>query len=117
MYAAVHKRAEIAMPGEFVVSNSDWHEAQLKEQRLPLRRDLDRVAPANPVVLVRGGHEYILNSAALAKWRIEKGTASPDGGQIIRYADGELNGELMGSARTLVSLPQTRLTLDQQVDS
>ena len=28
---------------DVVVSNSDWHEAQLKEQRLPLRRDLDEV--------------------------------------------------------------------------
>ena len=33
-------------PGDVIVSNSDWHEAQLKEQRLPLRDDLDRVAPA-----------------------------------------------------------------------
>jgi predicted amidohydrolase YtcJ len=52
----------------------------LKEQRLPLRRDLDKVAPMTPVVLVRGGHEYVLNSAALAKWNIAKTTAQPQGG-------------------------------------
>ena len=57
-----------------IVSNSDWHEAQLKEQSLPLRDDLDRVAPQNPVVLVRGGHEYILNSPALARWGITEAT-------------------------------------------
>src|SRR5215468_6379360 len=74
---AVGDRVKRADPGEIVVSNSDWHEAQLKEQRLPLRRDLDTVAPMTPVVLVRGGHEYILNSAALAKWNITKATPQP----------------------------------------
>src|SRR2546428_4530539 len=43
--AAVAARVRQSEPGEVVVSNSDWHEAQLKEQRLPLRRDLDKVAP------------------------------------------------------------------------
>ena len=117
LYAAIRKRVESSNPGDVIVSNSDWHEAQLKEQRLPLRRDLDPVSPANPVVLVRGGHEYILNSAALAKWHIEKATVSPEGGQISRYPDGEPDGELMDRARTLISLPEPRLTLDQQIES
>lgn len=117
VFAEILERVRNSKPVDVIVSNSDWHEAQLKEQRLPLRRDLDRVSPANPVVLVRGGHEFILNSAALAKWHIEKTTVSPEGGQISRYPDGEPNGELVDRARTLVSLPQTRLTLDQQIES
>ncbi len=43
--AAVGQRAKTAAPGEVIVSNGDWHEAQLTEQRLPLRRDLDTVSP------------------------------------------------------------------------
>ncbi len=101
----VAERARSSKPGELVVSNADWHEAQLKERELPLRRDLDRVAPDNPVVLVRGGHEYILNSAALARWSITKDTAVPAGGEISRYPDGELNGELVDNARRLVAFP------------
>ena len=58
-----------------------------------------------PVVLVRGGHEYIVNSAALAKWSITKATPPPAGGRITRYADGELNGELVDAAKSLVTLP------------
>src|SRR5262245_3472411 len=85
---AVGDRVKRAEPGEVVLSNSDWHEAQLKEQRLPLRRDLDKVAPMTPVVMVRGGHEYVLNSAALAKWHITNSTTQPRGGRITRYADG-----------------------------
>jgi predicted amidohydrolase YtcJ len=72
---------------------------------LPLRRDLDKVAPDTPVVLVRGGHQFIVNSAALARWRITPSTPVPTGGAMPRYADGELNGELVNNARQLVQLP------------
>jgi predicted amidohydrolase YtcJ len=88
-----------------VVTDSNWHEGQLKEHRLPYRRDLDRAAPNHPVVVVRGGHEYILNSASLEKWKITTTTPEPSGGSIGRYADGSLNGELVDCARTLVTLP------------
>lgn len=115
--SSVRERVASVGPGTVVVSNSDWHEAQLKEQRLPLRRDLDTVSPGNPVVLVRGGHEFILNSAALAKWHIDKATPAPAGGQISRYPDGEPNGELVDRARTLVTLPAIHLTMEQQIDS
>jgi predicted amidohydrolase YtcJ len=96
---------QASQPGDVIVSNSDWHEAQLKEQRLPLRDDLDRVAPQNPVVLVRGGHEYILNSAALTRWNITEKTAAPAGGRITKYDGGRLNGELVDTAKSLVRLP------------
>ena len=110
VYAAITERVRASAPGEVIVSNSDWHEAQLKEQRLPLRDDLDSVAPKNPVVLVRGGHEYILNSAALARWNITTSTNEPAGGRITRYADGRLNGELVDSAKSYVQLPAVTRT-------
>ncbi len=94
-----------AKPGDVIVSNSDWHEAQLREQRLPLATELERVAPDNPVVLVRGGHDYILNTAALRHWNICKDTPVPDGGAITRDATGELTGELVDNAKRLVTLP------------
>ena len=103
--AAVAARVATSKPGDIIVSNSDWHEAQLKEQRLPLRDDLDRVAPANPVVLIRGGHEFIVNSAALTRWGIGEKAAEPVGGRISRYPDGRLNGELVDTAKALVTLP------------
>ena len=103
--AALQARLQTTPPGDVIVSNSDWHEAQLKEQRLPLRDDLDRVAPQHPVVLVRGGHEYILNSAALARWNITEQTPEPAGGRITKYDNGRLNGELVDTAKSLVRLP------------
>lgn len=105
LLAAIAVRAKQAKQGEAVITNSDWHEAQLKEQRLPLRRDLDMAAPETPVVVVRGGHEYILNSAALKKWNITADTPAPSGGGISRYPDGEPNGELVDAAKNLVHVP------------
>jgi predicted amidohydrolase YtcJ len=114
---AVQARVQTSQPGDVIVSNSDWHEAQLTEQRLPLRDDLDRVAPQNPVVLVRGGHEYILNSSALTRWNITEKTPEPAGGRITKYGDGRLNGELVDTAKSLVRLPPApSRTPQQQID-
>jgi predicted amidohydrolase YtcJ len=105
LMTVVANTAAMAPPGKVLVSNSDWHEAQLKEQRLPLAKELDQAAPNNPVVILRGGHSYILNSAALKKWNISKDTPVPAGGAISRDAAGELTGELFDNAKPLVSLP------------
>jgi predicted amidohydrolase YtcJ len=105
LLVAVGAASAQATPGDLIVSNSDWHEAQLTEQRLPFATELDRVSAANPVVLVRGGHDYILNSAALRRWNIGKNTPVPEGGAITRDANGELTGELVDNAKRLVALP------------
>jgi predicted amidohydrolase YtcJ len=105
LLAAIAARVKTSRAGDLIVTNSDWHEAQLEEHRLPYRRDLDTVSPDNPVVVVRGGHEYILNSAALTKWNITKETPQESGGRITRGPDGDLNGELIDRAKTLVPLP------------
>ena len=102
----IEARVKQAKSGEVVVTNADWHEAQLQGQTLPKRKDLDKIAPRTPVVVVRGGHEYILNSAALSKWDINKATPEPPGGRITRDESGELNGELLDRAKALVKLPE-----------
>ncbi len=111
--AAIAARVKQSRPGDVIITNSDWHEAQLREHRLPYRRDLDTVSSDNPVVVVRGGHEYILNSAALKKWNITRDTPQPSGGRITRGPDTELNGELIDRAKALVQLPPgPSLTID-----
>jgi predicted amidohydrolase YtcJ len=113
LLTTVANAAARAQAGSLLVSNSDWHEAQLREQRLPLAKELDQAAPNNPVVLVRGGHSYILNNVALKKFNITKDTPVPAGGQISREPDGELTGELFDNAKPLVKLPaQRQLTMD-----
>jgi predicted amidohydrolase YtcJ len=106
---AIAERVKQSRPGDIITTNSDWHEAQLKEQRLPFRKDLDAISPNNPVVVIRGGHEYVLNSAALKKWKITTSTPVPPGGQISRYEDGTLDGELLDRAKSLVQIPPSLL--------
>ena len=102
---AVAARAAEIRAGEVIWTNSDWHEGQLAEQTLPYRDDLDRATSDHAVVVVRGGHEYILNSAALARWSIDESTPAVSGGRIGRYEDGRLNGELVDRAKNFVVLP------------
>jgi hypothetical protein len=108
LLTVVANAASAAEPGAVIVSNSDWHEAQLKEQRLPTAEELDKAAGDKPVVLVRGGHEYSLNNAALKKWNIAADTPVPAGGQISRKPSGELTGELFDETRALVTLPRQK---------
>jgi len=117
LLARIDAQVKKSAPGEIVITTADWHEAQLAEQRLPSRWDLDKVSPKTPVVVIRGGHQYVLNSAALAKWNITKATVSPPGGAIVRAKDrDDINGELVDRARDLVIMPERPpLTLDERV--
>jgi predicted amidohydrolase YtcJ len=108
LMTTIANAAAAASPGTVIVSNSDWHEAQLREQRLPTAEELDQAAGDKPVVIVRGGHEYLLNTAALRKWNITKDTPVPAGGQISRKTSGELTGELFDEAKALVTLPRQK---------
>jgi hypothetical protein len=110
---AIAEEASMTPDGEVIVTNSDWHEGQLREQRLPYRDDLDRATTSHPVVVVRGGHLYLVNSAALEKWAIDETTPVPEGGSIGRYPDGRLNGELVDTAQDFVELPARADTADR----
>jgi len=112
VYAAIRTRAQATMPGEAIVSNSDWHEAQLKEQRLPLRDDLDRVAPNHPVILIRGGHEYIVNSAVLRRWGVDEKATDPEGGRLT-IAVGRIETEVGPRAR--LTIGDTGCGMDETV--
>src|SRR5690606_30270176 len=86
LFAKVSEAAAKARPGDVLVSNMDWHEAQLKEVRTPTQAELEKAAPGIPLVLIRGGHTYFLNSTALAKWNITPDTPVPQGGAVPKDA-------------------------------
>lgn len=96
--------AEIAdAPAGAVVSGRGWIETHWPEDRFPTRDDLDPVSPDNPVVLVRAdGHALLANSAALAIAGIDADTPDPDGGQVVRDADGRATGMLIDTAMGLL---------------
>jgi hypothetical protein len=97
--AAFSTRATTTTPGSWILGGSGWHESQLLEGRLPVRQELDAVTPANPVLIRRGGHVVVVNSAALSIAGITKATPDPEGGVIVRDPQtGEPTGVLVERA-------------------
>ena len=92
---AVRERVERTPAGGWVITSSRWHESQLAEQRFPHKRELDAVAPANPVMVRRGGHNVVANSLALRLGGVHEEMADPPGGTYVRR-DGELTGHIIG---------------------
>src|SRR5215208_2966147 len=69
----------------------------------PAKKDLDEVAPDNPVILQRvDGHVSWANTLALRKGNVTRETQAPQGGEILHDAGGEPTGILKETAGALV---------------
>lgn len=107
-----------AQPGEWILGRG-WDHTRLPASELgpggwPTKEILDRAAPRNPVLLSRvDGHTSWANSAALRLAGIDRGTANPSGGEIVRDARGEATGILKETAEGLVSRHVPAPTLAQ----
>ena len=102
--AMVAEKAAAAKPGEWILGEG-WDEGYLAEcladpARKPMKEDLDRVAPDNPVVLTEySGHRSWNNSRALEAAGLAPSSPDPVGGRIDRDpATGELTGLLYEKA-------------------
>src|SRR6185312_3135198 len=102
--AKVKARVDQANPGEWVTGRG-WIETFWQPPVFPTKEDLDRIAPNNPVYLVRAdGHGAVANSAALKIGGVTKDTRDPFGGQVIRNpTTGEPAGMLLDNAQAFVS--------------
>jgi predicted amidohydrolase YtcJ len=100
--AKVKERVDKAAPGNWITGRG-WIETFWKPPQFPMRQDLDKIAPDNPLFLTRAdGHASVANSAALKIARIDKNTPDPFGGQILKK-NGEPNGMLLDNAQALVA--------------
>jgi predicted amidohydrolase YtcJ len=80
-----------------------WDQNDWPSKRFPHHTMLDRVAPENPVYLIRiDGHAAWVNRAALEQAGITRETPDPEGGRIIRDASGQPTGVLIDDAKYLV---------------
>src|SRR5215210_3069468 len=69
----------------------------------PTKKDLDEVAPDNPVILQRvDGHVSWANTLALQKGNVTRATRDPQGGEILHDAGGEPTGILKETAGGLI---------------
>ncbi len=89
--------------GEWIVGRG-WIEEDWPSKRFPTCQDLDKIAPDNPVILTRAdGHAVVVNSKALMMAGIDRHTADPQGGEILKDAQGNCNGLLLDKAIGLVT--------------
>jgi predicted amidohydrolase YtcJ len=106
-------------PNEWITGRGWDH--TIWQRNFPSKKDLDELAPNNPVYLVRvDGHVAWVNSAALRLAKIDKTTKNPEGGEIERDAAGEATGILKETAQSLVANlipPPDRPTLFKGLES
>ena len=85
------------------IQGRGWNQVLWDSNSFPTAASLDAEFPDTPVWLTRvDGHAAWANSAALELAGINALTADPEGGQIIRNADGSATGVLVDNAMDLV---------------
>jgi predicted amidohydrolase YtcJ len=103
LQARLRQRVANTTPGEWTFGRG-WIESRWTPPAFPTRGDLDAVASDRPVVLERAdGHAVIANSVALKLAGIDRTTANPPGGQILKDSRGEPTGMLIDRAADLVT--------------
>ena len=105
----VEEAAQEAEPGEWILGRG-WHQEKWSEvprpnvDGVPLHHGLSEVSPENPVNLTHAsGHASFANALAMEMAGINRNTADPDGGTIVKDESGEPTGLLRETAQRIVS--------------
>jgi predicted amidohydrolase YtcJ len=104
----VAEAAGEAEPGEWIEGRG-WHQEKWESvpsvnvDGVPLHNGLSEVSPENPVHLGHAsGHASFANARAMELAGIDRDTADPPGGTIVRDADGNPTGLLRETAQRIV---------------
>jgi predicted amidohydrolase YtcJ len=98
----VRDRASRANAGEWILGRG-WDQNDWATKEFPTAAQLDPAASQNPVWLKRvDGHAGWANSAALRAAGITRDAKDPDGGRVMRDANGEPTGVFVDAAMALV---------------
>lgn len=100
--ARLQRQAE-ELPAGAWLTGRGWDQNDWPEQSFPTAAMLDAAFPERPVWLERiDGHAGWANSRALAAAGIDADTPDPEGGKILRDAEGRATGVLIDAAMGLV---------------
>ncbi len=93
-------RVKAAKPGDWIYNIGGWAHQQFTDDPRPFtRRELDQIAPDNPVALQESYYQVFLNSRALQILKIEANAPDPPGfvkGSILRDMGGKPTGVVRG---------------------
>lgn len=97
------EKAVKASPSGALIKAYSYNHVYFKDKKFPDRYDLDKVAPANPVIVTRvDGHSIWVNSITLKKAGITRDTPDPQGGVLLRFKDNTPTGILKENAENMV---------------
>jgi predicted amidohydrolase YtcJ len=95
------------VPGNAWITAYGWNQNNWEGKAFPDAALLDAAFPARPVVAKRiDGHATWASSEAMRRAGITRETRDPEGGKIIRRADGSPSGVLLDNAADLLARAQ-----------
>ncbi|MEW6701208.1 MAG: amidohydrolase [Bacteroidota bacterium] len=104
----VAEAAEKAQPGEWIIGRG-WHQEKFSPEPnpnvngYPIHNELSKASPENPVILFHAsGHAIFANAKAMKNAGINRNTANPTGGTIVRDSSGNPIGVFEENAEQLV---------------
>ncbi|HEY0997104.1 MAG TPA: amidohydrolase [Gemmatimonadaceae bacterium] len=103
------------LPADAWVLGRGWDQNQWGDTRFPTHDALSRAIPDHPVVLGRiDGHAVLANAAAMRAAGITAATKDPEGGRIVRDAQGNPTGVFVDNAEGLVTRAMADLSRDEK---
>ncbi|WP_240374605.1 amidohydrolase [Bacillus piscicola] len=102
-------KASLLKPGQWLIGDG-WNENHFSDKKIFHRRELDTIAPNNPMLLTRiCRHAALANSLAFEKAGITSTTPDPEGGIIVKDAYGENSGYLLDRAVDVIKTAQPQV--------
>jgi predicted amidohydrolase YtcJ len=111
--ARVAARVREAPAGGWIQGRG-WDQNDWGDTAFPTHEALSRAVPDRPVILERiDGHAVLANAVAMRLANVTRTTPDPEGGRIIRGADGEPTGVFVDNAQALVARAVPALSRDE----
>lgn len=103
---AIVRKLQADAPATGWVMGRGWDQNLWSDRSMPDHRVLSQAFPDRPVSLGRvDGHAQWVNEALLRAAKIDRTTPDPEGGEILRAANGTPSGVFIDAAMTLVPEP------------
>lgn len=105
-------------PGLEWIVGRGWNQVLWTDKNFPSAAQLDAHFPNSLVILERvDGHATWVNSKVMLKARINKNTPDPQGGQIIRDANGKATGIFVDNAANLITAHMPAVTINTRAET
>ncbi len=105
------------LPAGAWIEGRGWDQNDWADTRMPHHRALSDAAPDHPAVLGRvDGHALLANAKAMEIAGITRETPDPEGGRILRDANGEPTGVFVDEAESLIEDHIPEGTRDERIE-